>query len=644
MKRLDTGSVALSFLVVAACATGEDPTGDTIDPTFGEFGTEEGDGDGDTGDGDGDTGDGDGDTGDGDGDGEPGDGDGDGEPSSMCGNGVIEPSEDCDSGELGGETCMSQGFGGGGLTCSDDCTLDTSNCNACGNGMLDDGEECDGSELGDSSTCADLMLGAADEPLGCTDACAYDFSECSGCGDGVIVDPEQCEPASEFLDKAELGDATCMSLGYDAGLLDCTEGCTFNTDSCYECGDSVQQGQEQCDGADFGGDACGDFNSISGQPFDSGSLLCTDQCTIGTDNCSLCGDGVITGGEVCDGGALDGETCLSQGQDGGSLACNDDCSGFDESNCTDCGDGVIEGAEQCDFNNLGGATCQSEGFPGGGMLQCTLGCVLDTGMCANNFCGDGLVNGQDVCDCGNQGQNCTAAQLGNQSCESLGYDGGALACNSPNNCSFNESACYECGDGNIDPGEQCDSNNLSGETCQSQGYPGGGQLSCDQSCGLNTGGCINVANPLTVCINPNLPIADVASTPSIINIPDNGTITDVNVSVDMLHTWVGDVGLTLTHGGVTRTLMDRPGVPASGFGCSSSNIDALFDVGGPGNPETTCNLAPPALLSPPNFNPTQNFNMFLNQNMSGNWTLTSIDSAGGDTGTLTQWCLIIAWQ
>jgi hypothetical protein len=644
MKRPDAGSLALTFLVVASCATGEDPSGDTIDPTFGDNGNDlTGNGDGDSGDGDGDTGDGDGDTGDGDGDGEPGDGDGDGEPSGMCGNGAIEPGEDCDSGELGGETCMTQGFGGGGLACASDCTLDTSNCNACGNGMADDGEECDGTDLGDNTTCADLGLGAANEALACTDACTYDFGGCSGCGDGMVTDPEQCEPASEFLDKAELNGATCMSLGFDDGLLDCTEGCAFNTDSCYSCGDSIQQGQEQCDDADFNGGACDDFNSISGAPFDSGSLLCTNECTIDTENCSLCGDGVITGAEVCDSSALDGETCLSQGLDGGTLGCNDDCSGFDESSCTDCGDGVIEGSEQCDFNNLGGATCQSQGFPGGGTLQCTLSCVLNTGMCANNFCGDGIVNGQDQCDCGNQGQNCTAAQLGNQSCVSRGFDGGALACNSPNNCSFNEGACYECGDGNINPGEQCDGNNLGGATCQSQGFAGGGQLSCS-NCGYNTGACINVSNPYIICVNPNLPIPDNASTPSIINVPENGTITDVNISVNMLHTWPGDIGITINHAGTTRTLMDRPGVPASTYGCATDNIQAIFDNGGPANPETTCNVGPPGLLSPPNFNPTQAINVYNGQNMAGAWTLTSTDSFAPDPGTLTQWCLTIAWQ
>src|SRR5690606_30513209 len=235
------------------------------------------------------------------------------------------------------------------------------------------------------------------------------------------------QPAGDLLDKAELNGQTCAGLGFDDGLLDCTDGCVFDTSGCYSCGDATQQGQEQCDGADFADQTCADFNSTNGQPFGSGSLSCTDECMIDTDNCSLCGDGVISGAEVCDGGALDGQTCLTQGFDGGSLACKPDCSGFELGSCTDCGDGVIEGAEQCDFNNRGGQTCVSQGFPGGGALGCTLGCVLDTSQCSNNACGDGSINGMDQCDCGNQGQNCTAAQLGNQTCQTQGFAGGTLA-------------------------------------------------------------------------------------------------------------------------------------------------------------------------------------------------------------------------
>jgi hypothetical protein len=47
-----------------------------------------------------------------------------------------------------------------------------------------------------------------------------------------------------------------------------------------------------------------------------------------------CGDGVISGGEICDGGALNGETCGSQGfSSEGTLKCASDCGSFDTSGC-----------------------------------------------------------------------------------------------------------------------------------------------------------------------------------------------------------------------------------------------------------------------------------------------------------------------
>jgi hypothetical protein len=604
-----------------------------------------------TGDGDGDSsGDGDGE-GDGDGDGEPtGDGDGeptgdgDGEPGPVCGNGVIESGELCDTGDLGGESCQTQGFASGGLTCLADCSgFDTSTCSSCGDGVLDDGEQCDGSELGASATCFDLGLGTADEALACKADCTYDFINCSGCGDGMITPPEQCEPAGPMLDKDELGDATCQSIGFDDGLLSCSAGCTFNTDGCYNCGDAVQQGNEQCDGADFANLTCADFLSPSNQPFAAGSLTCTNDCTIDTGNCSLCGDGVISGAEICEPGVLAGQTCGSQGFDGGVLGCLADCSGFDTSACTDCGDGLVEGNEQCDGNNLAGSSCQSLGFPGGGTLTCTNTCQFNTAQCSNEFCGDGIRNANEQCDCGNQGVNCTNAQLGNQNCQTQGFDGGALSCFSPNNCMYNTSGCYSCGDGVINPGESCDGNNLGGQTCVGLGFPGGGTLACNQQCGFDVAQCINVSNPYTICASPNTPIPSSGwGTASVINIPAGGTVTDVNVSITALHTWVGDLAWTLTKGGTSRVLINR--VTNGSGNCSGDNINVVLDdEGGGGSVQGQCAINP-AIASPPSRIPNQALSAFDNTSMVGSWTLQPNDLAAGDSGTFQQWCLTITWQ
>jgi len=47
----------------------------------------------------------------------------------------------------------------------------------------------------------------------------------------------------------------------------------------------------------------------------------------------VCGNNVIETGETCDGPLLAGETCVSQGFDGGVLACAGDCMSFDTSVC-----------------------------------------------------------------------------------------------------------------------------------------------------------------------------------------------------------------------------------------------------------------------------------------------------------------------
>ena len=112
-------------------STGEESESDSMSGDGdGDPATGDGDGDGDTsGDGDGDTsGDGDGDTsGDGDGDGDAsGDGDGD---ANLCGNGMIDPDEECDGDEFGEALCSDFGFDDGALGCDPDtCLIDAGAC------------------------------------------------------------------------------------------------------------------------------------------------------------------------------------------------------------------------------------------------------------------------------------------------------------------------------------------------------------------------------------------------------------------------------------------------------------------------------------------------------------------------------------
>ena len=93
---------------------------------------------------------------------------------------------------------------------------------------------------------------------------------------------------------------------------------------------------------------------------------------------TLCGDGIISQGEECDGKALAGATCTSLGFAKGKLVCTQ-CH-FDTSKCTTCGNGVVQGKEECDGGDLGDRTCDSLGYVGG-TLACTDTCTITTAGC-----------------------------------------------------------------------------------------------------------------------------------------------------------------------------------------------------------------------------------------------------------------------
>jgi hypothetical protein len=97
---------------------------------------------------------------------------------------------------------------------------------------------------------------------------------------------------------------------------------------------------------------------------------------------TLCGDGLLSQGEECDGTLLDGETCATLGFASGTLAC-DQCH-FDTSRCSFCGNDAINPGEECDGTDLGGRTCAALGFTGGA-LACTERCRLSTRECDPTF-------------------------------------------------------------------------------------------------------------------------------------------------------------------------------------------------------------------------------------------------------------------
>ncbi len=133
----------------------------------------------------------------------------------TCGNGLIDPSEECDGDNLAGRNCTSAlgtpAFGE--LACSSDCHLDTTGCHpvVCGDGIVSEGEECDDGNQSNEDDCLTN--------------CHLPF-----CGDGYLWQ------GHEECDGTQLAGQTCESLGYATGTIACRADCHFDTSGCVECG------------------------------------------------------------------------------------------------------------------------------------------------------------------------------------------------------------------------------------------------------------------------------------------------------------------------------------------------------------------------------------------------------------------------
>lgn len=134
-----------------------------------------------------------------------------------------------------------------------------------------------------------------------------------------------------------------------------------------------------------------------------------------------------------------------------------------------------------------------------------------------------------------------------------------------------------------------------------------GDVDCEDSDCSADRACMDMPTPGATMASPMLAIPDNNPTgaSSTITVAEAGTVTSVAVTVDITHTYRGDLRLELTHGTTTVTLVDR-------VGAGEDNIRQTFTVA--------------------------NFN---NADATGAWVLRVVDTAGSDTGTLNTWSLDI---
>jgi cysteine-rich repeat protein len=143
---------------------------------------------------------------------------GNAESGSFCGDGNVDPGEDCDDADL---VDIDE--------CSNDCRAPP-----CGDGIVQPGEDCD--------------LGPDNDDHG---PCKLDCSAAI-CGDGVV------RWGVESCDGADTDGVTCETFGYGGGELLCDAWCGFDLTFCTLCaeGDDTCDAYQPCDGACRSGATC----------------------------------------------------------------------------------------------------------------------------------------------------------------------------------------------------------------------------------------------------------------------------------------------------------------------------------------------------------------------------------------------------
>lgn len=282
-----------------------------------------------------------------------------------CGDGVLQPGEACDDGDVLDGMAASSG------TCNHDCT----SSERCGNGITDAamGEACDDArapggcsdDCRSTGLCGNRLIDVAfgeqcdDGELTafCTSLCRVSIH-----GDGFVnpLDVDAAVPGGEQCDGDGLGQANGWNCEW--------EGCNFNCTRSRP-GDGI-------------------VNALDGEECDDGDGSLADDCESATcdANCTttVCGDGY--------------PNPLAEGCDDGNALNTDDCLTTCVPNV--CGDGFLDQQapvlEACDLGVANGLTQCPYGATS--CTGCTTSCTVNQGM-QTSYCGDGrLDTARERCD------------------------------------------------------------------------------------------------------------------------------------------------------------------------------------------------------------------------------------------------------
>ncbi len=362
-------------------------------------------------------------------------------------------------------------------------------------------------------------------------------------------------------------------------------------------------------------------------PVVAGDIGCSDDCSpiadasadlpagqyvvfVSTGNCD--GSGIFTG-IPCGGGSNDYTLTISC-----EVAVVGACCLPDNS----CVDGVTQ--EECEDAPGGGGGCGNCGAPTGGP------------GCSDQVCQD-LICGMDAFCCDVEWDAiCADAALANCDCDGGGgglggvYQGDDSFCEGPT-CIPLGGCC------------QCDENSeqfCTVETEEDCAALGGAYLGDDAACEAG-GGQVSYDSSPNVAIPDNSP-AGVSDT---ISVGDSFTVLDLEVQIEISHTWIGDLCVSLSKdGGTSQLLMSRIGADTGGnachsgspFGCSDDNMNVVLDDDAGSSIENQCAAGLSGTYAPD----PGSLASFIGGDSAGSYTLNVVDNAAGDIGTFVSWSLI----
>ncbi len=156
--------------------------------------------------------------------------------------------------------------------------------------------------------------------------------------------------------------------------------------------------------------------------------------------------------------------------------------------------------------------------------------------------------------------------------------------------------------------------------------------------------CPGVACPVgQTCIDTNLDtIPDRCGVEFSVSVPDSGIISDINVDLNFVHTWYGDVNVTLTHGATSVRLLGNASPD------DDSNPDGLYffddEAATTFDAAAVAAAGSAAIIAPGSYRPDNPLSAFDGQDKLGPWILRVTDHVGADTGTVRAWSLHILNQ